>query len=183
MNAVDEEIAEWIELYSRPLLNRALAQVASKEDAADLVQEVFISAVSSYGAFERKSSPLTWLLNILKNKTADFYRKKYRAPRIKTASDFFDSSGAWVDHSVLYEWPDNSADVEGRHALFEALDKCIERLPVRWRATIRLYYLKEKNAESVCQELNLAAANLWKILQRSRMQLRKCLELNYFNSL
>lgn len=40
--------------------------------------------------------------------------------------------------------------------------------------------LKKKKAPEVSQELNVSATNLWKILQRSRVQLRECLEVNWF---
>jgi len=42
------------------------------------------------------------------------------------------------------------------------------------------YYLQEKKAATVCQEMGINTTNLWKILQRSRMQLRVCLENNWF---
>lgn len=54
MKQEHEEINKWIELYSESLLNRALSMVRDKEDAMDLVQEVFISATAAYRTFERK---------------------------------------------------------------------------------------------------------------------------------
>ncbi|MFY7815939.1 MAG: RNA polymerase subunit sigma, partial [Chryseobacterium taeanense] len=36
-------------------------------------------------------------------------------------------------------------------------------------------------AQEVSQVLNISTTNLWKILQRSRMQLRECLEFNWFS--
>ena len=63
------------------------------------------------------------------------------------------------------------------------LDNCIDHLPSQWKVTVKLYYMEEKKANEVCQELNIATTNLWKILQRSRMQLRKCIEVNWFEKL
>ncbi|GAD06613.1 membrane protein [Porphyromonas crevioricanis] len=183
MRSESKEITKWVELYSEPLLNRALSMVADKEDAMDLVQEVFISASSAYDRFQGKSSPLTWLQNILRNKIADFYRDRYRKPQVVSMSDFFDQSGSWTDHSVLQEWSPNLEEPEDEKALMDTLDKCLEHLPVHWQITVKRYYIEEKKANEVCQELDIATTNLWKILQRSRMQLRKCIELNWFEKL
>ena len=99
METFHKEINEWVELYSQPLLNRALSLVANKEDAMDIVQEVFVAALSARKSFEHRSSPLTWLQNILRNKVADFYRDRYRKPTT-SMSDFFDVTGSWIDNSV-----------------------------------------------------------------------------------
>ena len=43
METFHKEINEWVELYSQPLLNRALSLVANKEDAMNIVKEVFVA--------------------------------------------------------------------------------------------------------------------------------------------
>lgn len=184
MKQEKEEINQWIELYSEPLLKKALFLMQDKEDAVDLVQEVFISAAAAYHTFEKKSTPLTWLQVILKNKIADFYRAKYRNPKTVRMSSFFDQqTGSWIDDSVLNDWTQNYDEIENQNELTDTLGKCIECLPPQWLLTVKLYYLEEKQTNEVCSELEITSANLWKILQRSRMQLRKCIELNWFGRL
>lgn len=41
----DEELKSWIEQYSGPLLKRALYVLSNKEDAQDVVQEVFLQLI------------------------------------------------------------------------------------------------------------------------------------------
>lgn len=135
----NETIKNWIDQYSGQLLRRAVYLLSDKTEAEDIVQEVFISAFSSYQSFNGKSEPLTWLMAILKRKVADFYR------------DFN-----------------------------KTLEDCLEELPVRWKFPMKMYYLEEKKASEVSQEFDISTTNLWKILQRSRMQLRECLEFNWF---
>ena len=97
--------------------------------------------------------------------------------------EFFDRTGAWTDDSVLHEWSRGIEEGEDRHTLMNTLDNCIDHLPSQWKVTVKLYYMEERKANEVCQELNIATTNLWKILQRSRMQLRKCIEVNWFEKL
>lgn len=70
-----KELQTWIEMYSMALLNRAIYLLSDKQDAKDLVQDVFVAAIESYDNFREDSNPKTWLNSILNNKVADLYRK------------------------------------------------------------------------------------------------------------
>lgn len=178
----NETIKNWIEQYSESLLRRAVYLLSDKTEAEDVVQEVFISAFSSYDSFEGKSKPLTWLMTILNRKVADFYRKKYKTePQIKL-DHFFDETGSWRNDDVLNDWDASNKKTEllDDGDFNKTLEDCIEDLPSRWKIPMKMYYLEEKKAPEVSQELNISTTNLWKILQRSRMQLRECLEFNWF---
>lgn len=178
----NETLKNWIEQYSAPLLRRAVYLLSDKTEAEDIVQEVFISAFSSYESFEGKSQPLTWLMTILNRKVADFYRKKYKSePNIKL-DHFFDEDGAWRNNDILNDWNAGNEETEllDNKEFNKTLEDCLEDLPSRWKIPMKLYYLKEKKAPEVSQELDISTTNLWKILQRGRMQLRECLEMNWF---
>jgi len=179
----NEVFNDWVNKYSKPLLNRAMYLVSNKNEAEDIVQEVYISAFNSYENFQEKSKPLTWLMAILNNKVSDFYRKKYKKEPQLNIDNFFDGYGNWKNKDVLNQWNDT---VENNHLLDDsefnkAWHKCIENLPQKWKMLIKLYYLEEKKASEVSQELQITTTNIWKILQRSRLQLRECLETNWFS--
>lgn len=178
----NETFKNWIEQCSAPLLRRAVYLLSDKAEAEDIVQEVFISAFSSYESFEGKSQPLTWLMTILNRKVADFYRKKYKSePNIKL-DHFFDDDGAWKNNHILNDWNAGNEETEllDNKDFNKTLEDCLEDLPSRWKIPMKLYYLEEKKAPEVSQVLDISTTNLWKILQRGRMQLRECLEMNWF---
>ncbi|MCJ7935289.1 MAG: sigma-70 family RNA polymerase sigma factor [Chryseobacterium sp.] len=181
----NEVLKSWIEQYSEPLLKKAFYMLSDQEEAQDIVQEVFLAAFSSYDSFEGKSQPLTWLMAILNRKVADFYRKKYRSePKIRL-DHFFDETGSWKNNDVLNDW--NAAGKESEllddQDFNKTLEECMEELPPRWKILLKMYYIEEKKAPEVSQEFEVSTTNLWKILQRSRMQLRECLEVNWFSGL
>jgi RNA polymerase sigma factor (sigma-70 family) len=145
----------WVELYSDNLYSWALHKTSSKEVAEDLVQETFMAAVQSFGKFEEKSNPKTWLFAILNNKINDHHRNNFRRPTINEETflnKFFDQNEDWKAE----ERPDN------------------------WFSAVQLKYLEEKNGELICQELGITPTNFWQILHRAKLQLRKCLETNWF---
>lgn len=181
----NEVLKSWVEQYSGPLLKRAVYLLSDKAEAEDMMQDVFIAAFSSYDSFEGKSQPLTWLTAILNRKAADFYRKKYKTePEIKL-DHFFDETGSWKSNDVLNDWNVSEKETEllDNPDFNKTLENCIEDLPSRWKIPLKMYYLQEKKAAQVSQELQITATNLWKILQRSRMQLRECLDVNWFANL
>ena len=179
----DEELKSWIEQYSGPLLKRAQYVLSNKEDAQDVVQEVFLSAYSAYDSFEGKSQALTWLMAILNRKVADFYRKKYKSEPNIRLDHFFDETGSWKNNDVLNDWDINEKESEllDNNDFNKTLEECIEELPSRWKILLKMYYIEEKKAPEVSQELEVSMTNLWKILQRCQMQLRECLEFNWFS--
>ncbi len=56
------------------------------------------------------------------------------------------------------------------------------RIAVQVEDSIKNVLHRREKAPEVSQELDVSTTNLWKILQRSRMQLRECLEFNWFSN-
>ncbi len=160
--------------------------------AEDLVQETFLAAVQSYEKFKGDSKAKTWLFSILNNKIIDHYRRAYKNPTVseQQQSDagsvslfetMFDSDGRWLKTNSPQEWTGEPEHVLDDVRFNVTLQHCMEVLPANWNAAIRLKYLEEKKAELVCQELEISTTNYWQILHRAKLQLRKCLDENWFN--
>ena len=62
--------------YADYLYGYALSRLNSEEQARDLVQETFLSALEGISQFKGNSSERTWLTAILKYKIIDIYRRK-----------------------------------------------------------------------------------------------------------
>ena len=180
---VNATVKCWVVLYSDLLYSWALNKTTNKEISEDLVQETFLAAVMSFGKFEGKSEPKTWLIAILKNKTSDYFRKLYRSNEKNAVSfsQFFDNNEDWIVGERPQNW-----DIEQENHLLDNPDfkkvfkNCLEKLPEQWNASIVLKYIEEKEPKNICQELNISPTNYWQILHRAKLQLRKCLELNWF---
>lgn len=177
----DALFSQWVDEYSEKLLNRAFYAVSDKEEARDMVQEVFFSAYGKLETFEFRSSPYTWLCAILANKIADAYRAKYREDTKVNFDALFTKHGEWHNENLLNSWDslasDNALDNEEFIVVF---DGCIEKLPNKWRVAIKSSYLSSEKATDICENMGLSLNNYWKILQRSRLQLRECIDINWF---
>lgn len=177
-----------IENYSSVLLNRAYYLLSNKEDAEDLVQDVFYSAYINYHDYKGKGTILSWLMAILYNKAMDLYKKRYKHG-VKIHINFsrdFDKHGEWNHSDVSNHWFED--DKPEQENLLDNIDfreqfyNCLESLPERWRVVIKLCYLSENKTEFICSELGISISNYWKLLQRSRLQLRECIDKKWFNA-
>ena len=173
----------WVELYSDHLFTWAFNKTSDKEAAEDLVQETYLAAVQGFAKFEGKSEPKTWLLSILKNKIADHFRKAYRRNVNNTVSfsEFFDGNEDWITNQRPQQWKEDAEQhLLDNHDFKKTLTQCLEKLPANWKASIVLKFMEEKDSNDICQELEISPTNYWQILHRAKLQLRKCLELNWF---
>jgi RNA polymerase sigma-70 factor (ECF subfamily) len=73
MNSVFQNLYE---KYHQDLFQFLFYMVKNREEAEDLVQEVYIRVLRSYEKFEGKSSEKTWMFSIAKNVAIDQFRKQ-----------------------------------------------------------------------------------------------------------
>ena len=166
--------SEWPERYGDRLYRFALARVGDYEVAADLVQETFLAALQGRGQFVGESQEFTWLAGILKHKALD-HRRRIARRKEKKSAEFFDDEGYW--HDAPTEWPTDALE---REELREALRECLAALPLHWAEAFVLREVEGCSCPEIGQRLGLAATNVWTRLHRARLQLRDCLERNWF---
>ena len=173
-----------IETYAEKLLNRAYYLLSNKEDAEDVVQEVFLAVYDKKDSFRGISTVEAWLTGILYHKVSDIYKDRYKKPMVHLNFDHdFNPDGEWKRTDVANVWEESSESLE---ALLDNTDfrqsfyGCLDKLPPRWKIAVKLCYLHSRKADEICKELNISTTNYWKLLQRSRLQLRECLDIHWF---
>ncbi|MBC7864398.1 MAG: sigma-70 family RNA polymerase sigma factor [Bacteroidia bacterium] len=182
----------WIERYGDYLYNYAVYRVSKEETARDLVQDTFLGALKSLESFRGEANEKTWLTSILKRKIIDYYRKA--SNRLEVSSDdqkmapsydhFFNAEdenkeGHWKDETGPAEWNVNATGLESREFV-KILTACIGKLPEKWAAVFNLKLFEEQETDIICKDLKLSTSNYWVIMHRARLQLRECLEKNWF---
>lgn len=181
-----------MKIYADELYGFAVNKTSSAELAEDLVQETFLAGLKSLENFKGNSSERTWLYSILKFKIADHYRKASTKREITNSKmgreedadlDFyFTEDGAWKDKTRPADWGiDYTCPVENKE-LAMALKNCIEKLAQNQRQLVVLKMLEEVEVEKICKELQITTTNYWVIIHRAKLQLRSCLEQNWFKA-
>ena len=177
-------LTEWVDTYTDDLFSWALYKVSNDEVASDLVQDTFLAAAEKIDSFKGDSTPKTWLFSILNFKIIDHYRKKVKEP-IKMEEDallsFFNKDNEWKKDKMPNDWNAEDQHLLDNNEFQRILKKCMDALPEKWSISMKLKYLSGKNGEEICQELDITNTNFWQIIHRARLNLRECIETNWFN--
>jgi RNA polymerase sigma-70 factor (TIGR02943 family) len=179
-------LTDWVHQYADEMYRFARSRVQTAEVAEDLVQNTFLAALLALEHFRGDSSPKTWLFAILRNKIVDHHRNTFREPEKLQLSDvpahnehfFFNEKGQWQQLHQPVEWDEEL--LLDNPDFIKALDHCLEVLPKKWFAAIQLKYLEERKGAEIIQKLDISPANYWQILHRAKLNLRQCLENQWF---
>ena len=98
------------------LYGAAMRMARNPQDAADLVQETFVKAYSSWSSFTQGTNLKAWLYRILTNTYINVYRKKQREPFQGTIDE-------------LEDWQLGGAESTTARASRSAEAEAIDRMP------------------------------------------------------
>ncbi len=171
------------------LLSYAKRYFRAVETCEDLVQETFLAATESIGRFQKKSSPRTWLVGILKHKCLNRIRQSKDRVHLTIkegaetfSSDIFDKKGHWSENVSFTDWRKNPALALEQKHFFRALETCLTKLPEKMRQIFLLRELEGHSFEFIVEEFSLSAANLRVMMHRARVSLQLCLQGNWLTS-
>jgi len=183
-----EIVSKWVGEYGDDLYSWAFYKTSSRETAQDLIQETFLSAFKSYKTFKHESQPKTWLFKILNNKIIDYYRKsantlkgvelKDEEAHERMVNKLFDQNDNWEPTGFEQNWEDDQHLLDNPE-FNEIMDRCLNDLPSAWRFAVTGKYHLDKEPKDICQELNITASNYWQIIHRSKLLLKKCIEIKW----
>ncbi len=181
--------SEWVDKHGDALYRYALLQLRNQKTAEEVVQETFVSALQSKDRFEGRSNERSWFIGILKHKIIDHIRKSYReraAENLDVLGDeletmFDPETGHWRKDTAPTEWNLNADQLLEKKEFWEVLRSCLANLPQKAADAFSLKEIEEMKTEEICKVLNITPTNLWVMLHRARMQLRRCLEVKWFN--
>lgn len=176
----------WVGSHGDYLFRYALMRLRNREQAENIVQETFLAALTARASFSGRSSERTWLVGILKHKIIDQYRKSFREKPIsqiqteeeQTIDQFYDA----VENPRGYpkEWMPDPLKVLHSKEFWEILKGCMGRLPEQTASAFSMREMDDMDTDEICKELGITPTNLWVMLHRARLQLRACLEQNWF---
>lgn len=71
-----DAVVAFYKIYSPKLMRFLNKKLRHKEDAEEILNDIFFAAIDELPFFQERSNINTWLFKIAHNKVADFYRKK-----------------------------------------------------------------------------------------------------------
>jgi len=183
--------SRWVDEHGDYLFKFAILRLRDASRAEDLVQETFLAALKGGKSFAGRSAEKTWLVGIMRNKLNDHFRKVGRETSFSDLDFYLDeenegfvpdglSKGAWQQGLGPIEWSPNPGAGLDSQAFWKTFYECAAKLPKTINTVFCLREIDDIDSKEICQLLNISENNLWVMLHRARMALRRCLETNWF---
>ena len=178
------DIDRLVSQHAEALYAYALMRVREEGLAEDMVQETLLAALQSWEKFAGDSSERTWLIGILRHKILDYFRQHHDSEQTYDETwraEYFDKKRHWKDE--MADWKADPAALAENKEFWKVLRNCLKELSKLMAEAFAMRELEGMSSEEVCKHLQISQTNLWVCLHRARLQLRRCLEMNWFAQL
>lgn len=157
---VFESIDEAIDRERPRLRNFIRSRVADREDAEDVLQDVFYELVEAYRMMKPVEQVTAWLFTVARNRITDLFRRKNREA-LRNEPATITEEGETLP---LEEWlpsPDAGPDAAyARGVLLEELDAALDELPDEQREVFIAHELMGYSFKEIAAETGVGVNTL-----------------------
>ena len=145
-----------------------------KEDAQDVTQQTFLSAIQGLAGFRGTSSFSTWLTTIAANTALKIVRKRRGLPTTSLDEATAPDEDGQIPHpEYIADWRETPDLLAQRAETHQLLDVAIAELAPTHRAVFLLRDVEIISVRDTAKALGISEANVKVRLLRARMQLRE----------
>ncbi|KAA3628104.1 MAG: RNA polymerase sigma factor [Bacteroidetes bacterium] len=169
-----------IDLYQDKALSTCLGFIPNKQDAEDVVQEVFVEVYRSVGNFKGDSKLSSWIYRIAVNKCLEairFKKRKKRRAFFQSLVGMHENNGA--DLARDFDHPGVLLENKERTAV---LFSKIEMLPENQRIVFTLCKIDDLSYKEAAEIMNTSVSSVESLMFRAKKNLQKLLEDYYRNT-
>lgn len=151
------DAAAFVQRYSGMILRLCFTYSLGRADAQDICQNVFLKLLQSDRRFDSEGETRAFIIRMTVNECKDVLKSGWRRRSVP------------LDELIEREVPFLPSEDTGVLA-------AVQRLPVRYREAVYLYYYEGYNAEEIAAMVGAKPAAVRQRLARAREKLRKELE-------
>ena len=151
------DAAAFVRRYSGMILRLCFTYSLGRADAQDICQNVFLKLLQSDRRFDSEGETRAFIIRITINECTDVLKSGWRRRSVP------------LDELIEREVPFLPEENTGVLA-------AVQRLPVKYREAVYLYYYEGYNAEEIAAMVGAKPAAVRQRLARAREKLRKELE-------
>jgi len=160
-------LREVFDRTSAKLMGICLRVLQDREEAEDVLQEVYISIWSRAGTFDPgKASPITWLATIARNRAIDRLRSRQSQGKSAPVEDILDLADDRPDGFALV-----AAKDEG-----ERVHHCLSTLEEKAQSMIRIAFFEGMSYSDLAARAGVPLGTCKSWIRRGLQRLRDCLE-------
>lgn len=166
------ELQDKIDCYSDMLFRIAYLRLKNRQDAEDVVQEVFYQYIRKNGAFDSSEHEKAWLIKVTLNGCRRVWRSAWNRHRgspddLAEEHEQAEFSCEGIEESIV--------SLENNRILLEA----VKSLPAKYRDVIHLFYYEELSVREIGEVTGRKESTVTSQLTRGREMLKKRLKEEY----
>lgn len=150
---------------------------SSKEDAEDILQEVFISVYKNLNDFDNKLKFSSWIYRIAHNQTISHWRKIQSRPKTISGDD---------ENNSLFDFiagDDDILKIIERKCSAKHIREVIFNLDDKYKDVLVLRFLEDKDYKEISDILKKPMGTVATLINRAKKKLLKNLKRREFNNL
>jgi len=161
--------------HEQRVFSLAMRMLRQEQDAEDITQQTFLSALENLKNFRAEAGFATWLLRIATHAALKVIRKRKGLETIslEAATESADSTDAVPHPEYIADWRQSPAQLVQKRETQRLLDEALAGLDEKHRLIFLLRDVEGLSIKETAEALDLSEANVKVRLLRARLQLRE----------
>lgn len=163
--------------HEQRVYSLAMRMLRQEQDAEDVTQQAFLSALENLDGFREEASFSTWLLRIATHAALKIIRKRkgLETVSLEAATEERDNHDAVPHPEYIADWRQSPEELIHRNEIQRLLDEALAQLDEKHRLVFLLRDVEGFSVRETAEALGLSEANVKVRLLRARLQLRELL--------
>ncbi len=157
-----------IKRYEEKMFRYSRKFLSQHQDIQDTVQEIFLKVYKNIQSFDTKREFSPWIYRIAHNELVNALKKKKRNPFFLFDLDVF--------LPYFLNKTDDLEDKFDRKLAKEDLNRCLEKLELKHKEPIVLYYFEELNYQEIANILKIPVSTVGIRIKRAKEKIRRILK-------
>ena len=161
--------------YEQRVFSLAMRMLRQEQDAEDVTQQTFLSALENLGGFRGEASFATWLFRIATHAALKVIRKQkgLKMVSLEAATEGTDQVDSIPHPDFIADWRQSPEQLVQKNEVQRLLDEALARLDEKHRLVFLLRDVEGFSVKETAEALGLSEANTKVRLFRARLQLRE----------
>lgn len=161
--------------YERRIYSLAWRILRQTQDAEDVTQQTFLSALENLEGFREEASFATWLFRIATHAALKIIRKRQGLDLVSLEAETEPREGYdSIPHpEFIADWSQSPETLAQRHEIKRLLEEALGRLDEKYRLVFLLRDGEGFSIQETAGALGISEANVKVRLLRARLQLRE----------
>jgi len=161
--------------YERHVYSLARRILRHEQDAEDVTQQTFLSALEHLSGFREEASFLTWLLRIATHAALKVLRKRkgLETVSLENATEPTEGYDTVPHPEYIADWRESPESLVQQNEVMRLIEQALAQLDEKHRLVFLLGDVEGLSVSETAESLGISEANVKVRLLRARLQLRE----------